>query len=346
MSANLPREDEFDEAAYLAAYPDVRTAVELGHFESGRSHYEQCGKAEDRLGRPQGLPLPRRDKLVGGLDLKHMVGLEIGPLMTPIVRKEEGSVFYIDHADTETLRSKYTHDDGVDVSKIVEVDMVWGTNSLQDCIGHDRKVDYVVNSHVIEHVPDLVSWLQEIYSVLRPDGQLRMAIPDRRFTFDFLRRELTLGEALDAYIRRTRVPLPRAILDHFLHYTEIDLGKAWQGQLQPGDVRPVHSPQFALEVAERCFRSGEYQDTHCWVFTPQSFVDLCTELAKLELLKLACVRLHATSFMEIEFFAALRPATSASECVASWQIAGEQLRRQASTAPRPTAAWRGLWRRL
>jgi predicted SAM-dependent methyltransferase len=35
----------------------------------------------------------------------------------------------------------------------------------------------VIASHVIEHTPDLVTWLAEIRAILQPNGTLRLAIP-------------------------------------------------------------------------------------------------------------------------------------------------------------------------
>lgn len=303
--------------SYLEANPDVRDAVQAGKLGSGWQHYEKFGRAERRplRGKPR---LDRREKLVGGLDLRHMVGIEIGALADPIVHKHDGSVFYIDHADTDTLKRKYAGWDRV--ADIVPVDAVWGEQTLQDCIGAGQQVDYVVNSHVVEHVPDLVTWLQEIRSVLKPYGELRMAIPDRRFTFDFLRRESTLADVLDCYVRRARAPTPRAILDHFLNYAEIDAAKAWSGELKQEDIKPTHEASWALEVADQAFRTGVYQDTHCWVFTPRSFIKICRELAKLGLLNLSCSELYPTELNTIEFFVRMRNAQSRSECVESWQV--------------------------
>lgn len=46
-------DDQFEEAAYLAAHPDVAAAVAKGGFASGAQHYEHYGKAEGRsLGFP------------------------------------------------------------------------------------------------------------------------------------------------------------------------------------------------------------------------------------------------------------------------------------------------------
>ena len=47
------RDEDFDEAGYLAANPDVAAAVASGQFESGRAHYEKHGRHEGRaLGPP------------------------------------------------------------------------------------------------------------------------------------------------------------------------------------------------------------------------------------------------------------------------------------------------------
>jgi hypothetical protein len=40
----------FSESDYLEMYPDVRAAVRSGAFQSGRHHFESCGRAEGRLG--------------------------------------------------------------------------------------------------------------------------------------------------------------------------------------------------------------------------------------------------------------------------------------------------------
>ena len=186
---------EFNEEEYLAANPDVADAVRAGACPSGATHYALYGRNENRpltlspKTNPDAPDASRRDRILARLDLKNLNGLEIGALAAPLVLPSDGNIFFVDHCDTKTLREKYASDSSVTVEKIVEVNAVWGALSLQDCIGAVRKVDYVLASHVIEHVPDLVTWLAEIRSILRPDGTLRLAVPDRRFTFDYLRPE-------------------------------------------------------------------------------------------------------------------------------------------------------------
>ena len=57
----------FDEAWYLASYPDVGAGIEAGHFTSGLDHYRQWGRGEGRLphagAEPQLTEQERRDRV-------------------------------------------------------------------------------------------------------------------------------------------------------------------------------------------------------------------------------------------------------------------------------------------
>jgi 2-polyprenyl-3-methyl-5-hydroxy-6-metoxy-1,4-benzoquinol methylase len=47
------------------------------------------------------------------------------------------------------------------MDKLVEVDAIWGQNTLTEAL-KGQQVDYIVASHVIEHVPDLIHFLIQI----------------------------------------------------------------------------------------------------------------------------------------------------------------------------------------
>ena len=101
--------------------------------------------------------MERRDKMIGGLDIGSLVGIEIGALAFPIVSKLDGDITYVDFTDTQSLRDKYKNSESVPIDNIVEVDAIWGSDTLKQSIG-GRLVDYVIASHVIEHVPDLLGY--------------------------------------------------------------------------------------------------------------------------------------------------------------------------------------------
>jgi SAM-dependent methyltransferase len=321
---------EFDETDYLAANPDVAEAIRAGSLPSGLEHYLRHGANENRSLKPgvravpfkfpfrEGLIPQRRDRIMANLDPSSLDGVEIGALNSPLVRAAEGHIFNVDHADTKTLKEIYRHHAGVDIAKIIHVDAVWGENTLQDCIGADRKVDYVVASHVIEHTPDLVTWLAEIRTILRPSGTLRLAIPDRRYTFDYLRFESRIHDVLDAYLRRTRTPLPRMIIEHHGLLRYVDIAAAWDGTLDVANLKPYNTTQSGFDLAKQAFDNGSYHDVHCWVFTPLTFAELCLELAELDLLGFACSYYIETLRHDAEFYVSMVVSDSKGETIASW----------------------------
>src|ERR1700722_8436880 len=202
--------------------------------------------------------MDRRQKILEGLDLGKSVGAEIGALCSPIVTRNEGRVFYVDYTDAESLKAKYASDSSVDVSKIVEVDVVWGQKSLKEALCDNIALDYVIASHVVEHVPDLVTWLNEIRSVLKPDGELRLAVPDRRFTFDYVRGETRMSDVLAAYLVRARVPQPHEVLDFVLNAKKVDLQKAWSGEIDVAELVPYNTFEDAVILARDVFENGHY----------------------------------------------------------------------------------------
>jgi len=315
---------EFNEEDYLAANPDVAAQVRSGACPSGAEHYAAYGIHENRPLAPyknvaaESVSVSRRDRILHGLDVEALEGVEVGALATPLVLHSDGNIFFIDHADTNALRKKYAADPSVNVENIVEVDAVWGSQTLQECLGQGRRVDYVLASHVIEHVPDLVTWLAEIRSVLRPGGTLRLAIPDRRFTFDYLRPESRIYDVLDAYIRRARAPLPRVIMENHYLSREVDCVTAWNNQLVPASLRPYNTIQAGLTVAKDVLVNGTYHDTHCWVFTPASLADLFIELARLDLLQFTYDFHFDTKRNEFEFVVGMSPSSDKESIVASW----------------------------
>jgi SAM-dependent methyltransferase len=258
------------------------------------------------------------ERIKSGIRLDGTTVMEIGALYRPMFTKAECDVIYVDHADTETLRAKYRDGHGFDVSRIVDVDAVWGEQSLAECLGDDRRVDYVVASHVIEHVPDLITWLNELSAVLKPGGEIRLAIPDKRFTFDYARRTTELAETLDAYIKRARRPLPYCIVDHLANVRHVDGGQAWIGPLDVATLKSHHTVEQAMEVARDAMSTDHYHDVHCWVFTPASFAALMRRLVHSGLVNLRCAHFQDTPRGTIEFTVFMAAATDRDEAISSW----------------------------
>jgi len=247
--------------------------------------------------------MDRTQKILAKLAPAEQVGLEIGPLFSPIVTRELGQVFYVDHDSTEGLRAKYEKNPGVDISKIVDVDYVWGEKRLSELTGDRAPFDYVIASHVVEHVPDLVGWLTEIHQILKPGGVLSLAIPDRRFCFDYFRSNTRLADVIDAHLTQARKPTPRQIFDHVASAVKWNDKIAWGVPPVEAELVPVHSPLAALKRAQSSLLEGTYWDVHCWVFTETSFLDLFKALVELNLIEYRIAQFYGTE--GCEFFVSL-----------------------------------------
>ncbi|WP_096720367.1 methyltransferase [Paraburkholderia acidicola] len=278
-----------------------------------------------------------KEKLLAGLNISTGIGAEIGALCRPIVSRSDGAIYYVDHASTADLREKYKNDPQVDTNAIVDVDAVWGKQSLSEALG-GKCLDYVIASHVIEHVPDLVGWLTEVSAVLKPNGQLRLAVPDKRFTFDLKREESRLSDVLSAYVVRARIPQPQAVIDHILNVRyDVSVSEIWLGRSSNG--RPAHTFADAIGTAQDAFTNGHYHDVHCWVFTPAGFARICRQLVENNLLRMSCAKFFDTARNELEFHVHMQECADVGYAAATW----EEMEKLASPLPpRTIVDWRKL----
>jgi SAM-dependent methyltransferase len=254
---------------------------------------------------------PRVRHELACIDVSSMRGLEIGPLHAPRVRKEEGEVLYVDHTDAAGLRSKYVDNPVLKdiLDQIVEIDYVM-KGELCDTVADGAPFDYVMASHLIEHIPDPIAWLMDIAHVLRPGGILALIIPDKRFTFDINRRTTQISDLVDAYLRKLRIPSFRQAYDFISHEVtdEIVPAAIWAGAVDfAGVVRRDRDPDVAaLELCRTIARTDEYVDVHCSVFTPASFLDLYEKLVRIGLIEFEIAHFVPTAFNDLEFHVSLR----------------------------------------
>lgn len=226
-------------------------------------------------------------------------GLEIGALNKPAVPRALGPVAYVDRADRAALAAWYGDPGhGVDPADLVDVDHVWGEETLLQAVGGQRAFAYVIASHVIEHVPDVFGWLGEIAAVLEDGGRAVFVVPDKRFTFDYLRPPSTGGEFVEAWLEGRRRPNTRQIFNHF-HDTRPE------GTPEREEAALTEWAQGCVALCRRAETNGEYIDAHGWVFTPGSLAQMLDLASRLDLLPFRIADFQATPPGDAEFMATL-----------------------------------------
>ena len=235
-------------------------------------------------------------------------GLEVGPLHRPIVAKSEAEVHYVDVRSRDELVAHYAGDPHVPADAIPEIDYALivddRTRTLVEAVSPGAPFDWVVASHVIEHIPDVVGWLAELAEVVVDDGTLVLTIPDRRYCFDVLRPPTTVGQMLVAHAAEDRRPSPAAVFDYFARSVDNDTRELWAGAV-PGYDRIIHGLEEAQDNFDRAL-AGDYIDCHVWLFTPDSFLRQMHELRLIGRSSWIVDSIQETPVNDLEFSVTLR----------------------------------------
>ena len=246
-------------------------------------------------------PLSRVDKVMSLID-KNGLGLEIGPSHNPLAPKKQGfNVHVLDLVSAEQLREKFRGFE-VNIDNIEEVDFVWRGEPFHELIGKEHEYDWIIASHVIEHTPDLISFLAECERLLTQKGVLSLIIPDKRCCFDFFHATTTTGELLDAYAQKRTRPSPGKVFDHCARAVKCNEQIAWGPEIR-GHLDLVHDFTDTVRHWELASTTEEYIDVHNWRFTPSSFRLLLTDLQALKLTGFEIQREYETA--GCEFFVTL-----------------------------------------
>ncbi|MCG8638760.1 MAG: class I SAM-dependent methyltransferase [Desulfobacterales bacterium] len=225
----------------------------------------------------------RKKKILQYID-KAGCGLEIGPSHNPIAPKKNGyNVHIIDHLSREDLKLKYKEDNSVNLDNIEEVDFVWKGESYADLTGKQKYYDWIIASHVIEHTPDLIGFLQDCSTILKDDGVISLVVPDKRYCFDHFRPISGISKVLDHHIQKNKYPSPGTVLEGYLNAVSMSGNIAWNAK-ETGDYKFIFSLEDTLNSMKSVQEDKAYVDVHSWCFVPHSFRLLIHDLFSIGLI--------------------------------------------------------------
>jgi SAM-dependent methyltransferase len=114
----------------------------------------------------------------------------------------------------------------------------------------DGSYDFLLASHILEHVANPLRALQEFHRVVKPNGSLLIAVPNQLHSFDH-RRPLTTFAHLEADLAVNTDESDMTHLDEILALHDLEMDK------------PAGSPE---EFRARCLRNREARCMHHHVF--------------------------------------------------------------------------------
>ena len=227
-------------------------------------------------------------------------GLEIAPYFDPFLLKGgDLEVYYTDYISTEEIRAKAAYNPGGKSAEVPAVDFVWVPGKpLAECAPSGLTFDYAAASHVMEHVPNPIGWLNEILAVLNPGGRLALFLPDRRRNVDIFRNLTSFGELVGLWITQPAVPTPHQILDFMtMSLDGTKLSGDWSN-LSVATAPTFYSDSDSLSFATSAGMNGTYVDIHATVWEPEHCVKVLERVVQAGLLNVAISSPEET---ELEF---------------------------------------------
>lgn len=133
-------------------------------------------------------------------------GVEIGALWRQFPVPRRARVWYVDRETGQALADHY----GEQYGKVVPPHLVAEAAALPVAAG---SLNFIIASHVLEHLPFPLAGLRGWYEALAPGGALVLRVPDLRYSFDARRARTRLAHLVEEFEHPER-------FDRHAHYAE------------------------------------------------------------------------------------------------------------------------------
>ena len=246
----------------------------------------------------------RRQHIKQALDLQQTEILEIGAFDNPTFTKEESDIYYCDYFSTSELKANFGKTRSCRVQNAVDVDYV--IKDIYFAQNIPRKFDLIIANHVIEHIPNMIGWLQNLSLILKKNGLLFLTVPHKDYTFDKLRSPTNLWELIRNFEQNLLAPSVYQVADQLYYHRPVKARDIWQKKHQKLLTKQRFSNiAQAIQEAETKIDAKGYVDTHCNVFTYESFLQVFDELYKGKYIPLSLLSSSDVEQPDNEFYALL-----------------------------------------
>ncbi|HET8761343.1 MAG TPA: methyltransferase domain-containing protein [Nitrospiria bacterium] len=223
-------------------------------------------------------------------------GIEIGGAYLPIpVDPRCCTVQYVDRMTASELLALFPEVQGY---SIVEPDILCDVVTKGLSPFGDESQDFVIASHLIEHLPNPLGFIQDCYRVLRQNGVLYLVVPEKNFTFD-----------------RNRAVTPLA---HLVEDMRRDVHEVDEDHLEDW-LRYIRGTSIPVDPAEkqRVFRWELERSIHVHVWTWEGMVEFLRHLIANEKLAWELCEFYLPKKRQDEVVFVLRKTSGLQEEVAT-----------------------------
>lgn len=237
--------------------------------------------------------------------------IEFGPLNRPLFNKNEFSnIYYADIRDTESIKKLYSGNEylektgiSVDMNSIVNIDYV--IKDTYKKTFKNKKFDVAYLSHVVEHMPDIIKFFEEIANILNDNGKLILIYPDKRYCFDHYRNSASFR---DAYATYKYGPKENARMAFDFGYNVVHENNPYVFWNDTNLTNIISKNE--LKDAEKYFtetlNGKQIDDVHFWPFSDIDFLKFIYEAQRAGLFPFEILEFYPTEENTQEFMAILK----------------------------------------
>jgi SAM-dependent methyltransferase len=193
------------------------------------------------------------DPTVRGVLTRFLIGagLELGPGHHPLpMLFPDTSVRYVDRWEPERNRELFP--ELAAGSTFPKPDVIANLDVDRLSAVADESQDFVVASHVLEHLADPLSQIEDMHRVLKRGGVALIFLPDRRYTFDRDRAPTQLEHLIADRRDRVTVVSDEHLEDH-LRKTGV-----WQDSWTDEDRRSEFARNRERSIHVHCWTEDEF----------------------------------------------------------------------------------------
>jgi len=194
-------------------------------------------------------------------------GLEIGALHCPANIPSNCKIEYCDAHSRQESAILFPE---IESSLLVDVDYIVNLDRDRLLEKVQPPYDFAIINHVIEHVANPISVLEQLFAVTKPGGLVVISAPDKEFTFDKPRGLTDFPHLLEEYRQGVSSVGDDHYLD-FIRHTAPDI-------FNSGDS----------SLLEETLKSVRDRREHAHVWNSESFLDFLTQ-------SIAFLGIHATT---------------------------------------------------
>lgn len=248
----------------------------------------------------------RRSWLEQYVPVKEGKILEFGAFDYPTYFKSEADIEYLDYFSKTELAELHTAAKPERVKNSIQVDHVIKEIDFAEHL--PAQFDLLIANHVIEHIPDLIRWLDNASRLLSNSGRIFLSIPHKEYTFDKVRPITTLSDLRFAHEEKLAAPSVRQVFESLYYYRPIRAKHVWESSSEYPKLiahKRYQTARIAWEIAKEKVRNGGFLDVHCTVFTYESFLDVMTELEGASYTRLKVIHSANAQHLSNEFYVLL-----------------------------------------